>query len=986
MEIIDKLNPDLNINSEFAGYKVMRKEALTEINAVYYELKHIKTGARHIHISMDDDENVFALAFKTVPKDSSGVAHILEHTALCGSEKFPVRDPFFSMIKRSLNTFMNAFTAPDWTMYPFATQNRQDFNNLLAVYLDAAFFPIIGELNFKQEGHRLEFNEEGELEFKGVVYNEMKGAMSSANQVLGRSIMKALYPAGTYSNNSGGDPREIPKLTHNNLLKFHKKYYHPSNALFFTYGNFALKEHLTAIETHVLSRFEKNEGALKIEVKAEPRWSEPRQFKYYYALDKDEITPDKSQVLMAWLTADITNAKDVLIMEVLEQILLGNAAAPLRKALMDTKLGSSLADHSGFTNENRETFFACGLKGANAANLPKIKQVITDTLTTLINNGIPWELVEAAIHQIEFHRREINNASYPYGLQLCLWFAGCVLHGGDAVKSIQTKKEIEAITKEAREERLLERGLRRFFLDNPHCAVITLEPDPNLNDEFETYEKNELQAIAANLSETDKAQIKADAEALAKLQNAEEDLSVLPALTKNDIPAPIPSVAKNDFDTACNTAFYYQNTSDITYITAVAGLQHVDPKLYPLLPFFGLCFTRMGTKTKNYEELALALDTCTGDTSAGVGLYHNMRNDTVLPLFTLSTKALLRNQNKMLTLLDEILHGQTFSDLKRLEMLLKEYNAAMETSILHNGHTLAASLASRGLTQLMALNELFEGIHQYLYIKELCHNLDKAKLEEISLNLQNIYKNIYLNANFKFACINNKAACDAAKEPLRQIYAKLPKGVDGFGPLQNLPLIGNINEGWITTSAVSFDAAAQKCVTYAHPDAPVLAVIAKLIQSIYLHREIREKGGAYGGKASFATDSGVFSMSSYRDPHIVSTLKTFAGAHNFLRPGAFSNEDITEAILQVASDLGKPHTPSAAALVSFMREITSLTDEARQGFKMGVLNTTEARIIEVAQKYFTDDNPVSLAVISNREKFAKANALLGDNALKLYNI
>lgn len=986
MHVTDQFNPDLNIGTELIGYKVLRKEALTEINAVYYELEHFKTGARHIHISMDDAENTFAVAFKTVPKDSSGVAHILEHTALCGSKLYPVRDPFFSMIKRSLNTFMNAFTASDWTMYPFATQNRQDYYNLLSIYLDAAFFPRLDELSFKQEGHRVEFNEKGELEFKGVVYNEMKGAMSSADEVLGRSMMKALYPSSTYSNNSGGDPRDIPKLTYAGLLKFHKMHYHPSNALFFTYGNFPLKDHLKAINAHVLECFEKSAADLKIEVQPEPRWLEPRQFKYYYALDKDEITSEKSQVVMAWLTADITSSKDMLIMEILNQILLGNAAAPLRKALMDTKLGSALSDYSGFEDENRETFFSCGLKDTDVKNLPRIKHVIMDTLAKLADEGIPWELVETAIHQIEFHRREISNTGYPFGLRLCLWFAGCVLNGGDAVKAVQAKDEIEAIAKEAKEERLLERSLRRFFIDNPHCAVITLEPDSEINAEFEQYEKGVLQTMLANLTDDERRQIETDAKALETLQDTEEDLSVLPALTKADIPLQVPTVDKNDFDAVSNTSFYYQNTSEISYISAVAGLQQVEPKLYPLLPFFALCFTKMGTKTKTYEELALALDRYTGDTSVSVGIYHNMRDDSVLPLFVLNTKALPRNQANMLALLDELLNEQTFGDLTRLEMLLKEYSSALEAGIVRNGHSLAVALASRGLTQLRALSEMLSGIHQYQYIKNLCQNLDKTKLEIIAANLNKIYKSILADANFKFACINHAEACAQAKEPLRTLYAKLPPGPAGFGPLQNLPLVAAVNEGWMTTSAVSFDAASQKCVTYGHPDAPVLSVIAKLLKSIYLHREIREKGGAYGGIASFGSDSGVFSLASYRDPHVVSTLNTFDKARKYIAPGVFDDEDVTEAILQVASDLGKPHTPSMAARLAFMREITGLTDDDRQAFKLGVLEADADKIIAVAQRYFGNENPVSRAVISNREKLIRANVCLGANALELHNI
>lgn len=987
MHMKDVFNPDLKQNDMIMGYKVIRREALTEINAVYYELEHIKTKATHIHISMDDNENAFSVAFKTVPADSTGVAHILEHTALCGSERYSVRDPFFSMIKRSLNTFMNAFTAPDWTMYPFATQNKQDFYNLLSVYLDAAFFPKLDELSFKQEGHRVEFNDEGALEFKGVVYNEMKGAMSSPDQIMSKALMESMYPTTTYHFNSGGEPVDIPKLTYEGLLNFHRTHYHPSNTMFFTYGNFPLQKHLEVIETHVLNRFDYDPAAAQIEVMLEPNWISSKNFKYYYAFDKNGLTSAKSQVTLAWRTADITNPRAMLIMEILEQILLGTGM-PLRKALMDSKLGSALSDGSGFESDLRQGLFSCGLKDTNVGNLPEIKRIITDTITGMVQNGIPWDLVEIAIHQIEFHRREISNATYPFGLRLCLWLASCVLHGGDAVKAIQVKEEIAAIVREAKEDRLLERSLEQYLLNNSNCGVITLEPDPEINAAFEAAEKAVLQTMLANLSDAEIARIKADSATLEILQNTEEDLSALPALTKNDIPVPVPVMYKDDFDYKSNAAFYYQNTSEITYITTVAGLQNVDPTLYPLLPFFGLSFTKMGTRGKSHEEMARALNKYTGATSASVSVYNDMRYDeNPLPLLVLDTKALLRNQDNMFELLDELLHEQTFADLSRLEILLKEYHAALEAGILRNGHAMAIALSARGLSQTKAFSEIFGGVHQYLYIQDLCRNLSEAKLENIAANLKKIYESLYFNTNFKFACVNTKEVCELARMHLRASYAKFPhKSAVGFESLREHPLRTHINEGWITTTTVAFNAASQKCVTYKHPDAPVLAVIAKLLKSIYLHREIREKGGAYGGLASFSSESGVFSMASYRDPHVAETFAVFDKARHYLTVETFDENDVTDAILQVASDLGKPHTPSAMARLAFMCEVTGLTDANRQAFKQGVLDTNKEKIVNVAAKYFADGNPVNRAAISNREKLQQANAILGANALELHNI
>ncbi|NNL76352.1 MAG: peptidase M16, partial [Desulfobacterales bacterium] len=424
--IVDANNSDLKVGGLISGYRIERVELLKEISSWLYVLEHLKTGARHIHISNGDAENTFSVAFKTVPRNSTGVAHILEHTVLCGSKNFPVRDPFFSMLKRSLSTFMNAFTGSDWTMYPFSTQNKKDYYNLMSVYLDAVFFPRLEELSFKQEGHRLEVEENQEnhdtaanhFVYKGVVYNEMKGAMSSPDQVMVRSIQQALYPSTTYRFNSGGDPAEIPSLSHAQLKDFHLRHYHPSNSFFYTYGNLPLKNHLAFIETEVLKRFKRIDP--ETDVASQPRWKKPRSATYSYPFNPNEDAKKKCQVCVAWLTADIKNSFEILTLTLLEQILLGNSASPLRKALIDSGLGSALCDGTGYDNDNRDTLFVSGLKDVEQPTADKIEKIIFKVLSDLANMGVDPKLVESAIHQIEFHRREITNTPYPYGIKLLL--------------------------------------------------------------------------------------------------------------------------------------------------------------------------------------------------------------------------------------------------------------------------------------------------------------------------------------------------------------------------------------------------------------------------------------------------------------------------------------------------------------------------------------------------------------------------------------
>jgi Zn-dependent M16 (insulinase) family peptidase len=419
---------DLRQGDRIRNHLVKRVVPLEGIRSFFYELEHSKTGARHIHISNEDAENTFSVAFKTVPLDSTGVAHILEHTVLCGSNRFPVRDPFFSMLKRSLSTFMNAFTASDWTMYPFSTQNQKDYFNLMDVYLDAAFFPKLEELSFKQEGHRLEI--EGDLNvadpdrfrlsYKGVVYNEMKGAMSSPDQVMVRTIQKelypsttyhynsggdpaeipslSLYPSTTYHYNSGGDPAEIPSLSYKQLKEFHRRHYHPSNSFFYTYGNLPLAESLAVIEDTVLNKFSRTTP--DTDVTPQPRWRKPRVGVFSYPLQANDDPSKKCQVCVAWLTADIKDTFDILALSLLEQILLGNSASPLRKALIDSGLGSALCDGCGFDADNRDTLFVFGLKDVEEGAAEKIETLIFEALTDLVDKGIDKQLIDSAIHQI----------------------------------------------------------------------------------------------------------------------------------------------------------------------------------------------------------------------------------------------------------------------------------------------------------------------------------------------------------------------------------------------------------------------------------------------------------------------------------------------------------------------------------------------------------------------------------------------------------
>jgi hypothetical protein len=975
---------------ELYSYRVLRVETLPAIQADFFELQHRATGARHIHIRRPDRENTFGVILKTVPWDSTGVAHILEHVVLCGSERFPVRDPFFSMLKRSLNTFMNAFTSSDWTMYPFATQNRKDFYNLMDVYLDAVFFPRLDELSFKQEGHRLELESQAggpdRLTYKGVVYNEMKGAMSSPDQVMVRSIMKALYPDTTYSNNSGGEPSDVPSLSYSQLKDFHRRHYHPSNAYFFTYGDLPLSDHLAFLASAVLDRFDAIDPAT--DVPLQPRWELARMVRFPYPFARTEDPAKKHQVCLAWLTSEIRNTDEILSLALLEQILMGNAGSPLRKALIDSGLGSALSDGSGFDAEPRDTLFAAGLKDVEAGVEEKIERIVLDSLTRLAAEGIDSELVESAIHQFEFHRREITNTPYPYGIKLLLGMGGTWIHGGDPLRVLKFDDDLSEIRRKMDRGRFFERLIEKFFLENPHRVRLTLYPDPEMAEREERRVEATLAEIRQALTADEAEKLRKDALALRRLQEASENVECLPTLERQDIPPEVERVTASAVDRDRFVAYFEQPTSGIVYVAGAGGSGGLDPALHRLVPFFCHAFSRIGTSRRDYTEMARRIDAVTGGVALSASPHTGFDSaGECIPLVALTAKCLVRNLAPMFDILLELLSSYDFSDTARLKNLLLEYRSGLESMVVHNGHRLAMSLAARRFSTARALSEEWSGVHQLLAIKPLAEGLMKVGLDGLAADLRRLGRLVFHRANFRLAVIGETDAVRELQATTGALLAVLSAGAGaGFTHSGSVPSTARIREGWSTAAAVNFVAAAFPTVRMEHPDAAALAVTAKLLRSLYLHREIREKGGAYGGFAVYSSEDGIFSLASYRDPRIVETLDIFLLAAEFICNGRFNETDVKEAVLQVCSEIDKPDPPGPAARKAFYREIIGLSDELRQRFKRRLIALTRSEVLAAAERYFGGGlDHCSVAVIGSEENLKAANARLKE-PLELHKI
>ncbi len=978
------------------GYTVKQVHFLPGIRSTFIHLVHDQTQANHIHLTNQDKENTFGVFFRTVPNDSTGVAHILEHTVLCGSEKFPVRDPFFSMLKRSLSTFMNAFTASDWTMYPFSTQSKKDYYHLMDVYLDAAFFPKIDRLSFKQEGHRMELVSSGSdtvLEYRGVVYNEMKGAMSSPSQVLGRGLLQGLYPDTTYSNNSGGEPEDIPSLTWEELKQFHSRYYHPSNAWFYTYGNLPLEESLSFISEKVLSKFD----YLTVDsaVPSQPRWTEPKEYCIPYACSDARNIEKKYQGCVAWLTCDIRDHFEVLVLTILEQILMGNAGSPLRKALIDSNLGTALSDAWGFDADNRDTMFVAGLKDISQKDVETVKHIIFDTLTALAEQGIPPELVESAIHQIEFHKKEITNTPYPFGLKLLVSIAGTCIHEGDPVACLDPDPDLDILADKIKAGGFLEAKIQEYFLDNPHWMLCTLAPDADLENKREEKIKQQLSQKLSSLSDADLEQLQKDAKDLAALQDAEEDICVLPTLALEDVPPEMTVVRPDNVPDIKSAVSYVKATSDILYLTCPGGAGAIDPSALPLVPFFCTAFTNAGTSRHDYVVMAEKMDLYTGGISLSPFSGSSFTNENQTHCFlALHGKTLDRNLNPFFDLLEEFVKKISFHDHERLFQLLLQYQAGMESSIVAAGHQYAISMSSRHISRPAHIRELWSGMKQYHFIKKITGQMEsgskQAILEDLQKNMETMAAKVFLQNNLKPAVVGGEKTLVQADQLLGQMLSTLPRSKNPYFEAPEIDFDANIpREGWYTDTSVAFVGQSFPVVGIAHEDAPALSVIAKLLRSLYLHREIREKGGAYGGSAQYNSEEGIFSFFSYRDPHVARTLNVYKDACTFIQEGNFTKTDVTEAILQVCSDIDKPHPPGPAAIKAFYRDIAQLSDDTRQQFKDCLLRLDKDKIKLVGQSYFSiDDKKKGTCVIAAKDKLKMANETLekqGEVPLTIYS-
>lgn len=956
--------------------------------------KHKQTGAMHYHLAHPSDENAFLVGFRTQPMDSKGEAHILEHTALCGSAKYPVRDPFFSMIKRSLNTFMNAMTAADWTAYPFATQNKNDYFNLLSVYLDASFFPNLHPLDFAQEGIRVELDEKDKPQFKGIVFNEMKGAMSGEIDQLYHSVAHHLFPTTTYHYNSGGDPADIPDLTHAELIEFHKSHYHPSNSVIMSFGNIPVQQTQAKLHEDALAQF--GEGK-KHESRPETRLSAPVQVTETYTVD--EVDKAQTHHAMAWLLPEITDPKQRLALRLLEGVLIEHAGSPLRAYLDSHPLATGPSPLLGLDDSHFEMVFYAGVRGSEAEHADAVEQGVLDLLQQVADSEIDPEAIETILHQIEIDQRHIGGDSIPYGLNLMLEGFSTAIHDGNPIDIWEVDEHLQWLREQVKDPSWLPGLLQKHLIDNPHRVRVTLVPDATKSAKLAEAEQARLDAIEATLTEADKQKLKEQAEQLTARQAAEDDLSLLPKVGLEDVPDSISFIhgKQVDIKLAGDDSVLYQyeaGTNGLYYYQVIMPLAGQDELInHPLLPIYLGLLSELGTDTLSARDFQALQAAHSSGVTARISQRTSPQNpDLLSSYFVVATRALNRKP-EAIDLVKQVLEHSIFTEKDRIKELLQQRRAGWQSRLASSGHAYAMQTASRSMSRQAELEYVRSGLPALNALKEFLGNAteDESKWDELSSALVVLHKRLaslpkqavivcepeqtenfkqLIEQNWAQSLYTNKVEQDsqALANSIPAEYTQLQLERGSAVPQEAASLDRQADDmAWLVATNVYHNAAAYPVVPVDHPDTAALMVLAPYLRNGYLHGAIRERGGAYGGGAGYDANACAFKFFSYRDPHCAETFEHFEQSVNWLLNEPQKPEQLEEAILGIISGMDKPGSPAGEAVKSCFADLHNRGEAWQQKMRGNILAVTLEDLQRVATTYLKD-KPSSKAVLAPHDK------------------
>jgi hypothetical protein len=957
------------------AFDLVREQNIPELNSVAKLYVHKRTGARLLSIINDDENKVFAINFRTTPKDSTGVPHILEHSVLNGSEKYPVKEPFVELLKGSLATFVNAFTFPDKTCYPVASQNVQDFYNLIDVYVDAVLHPLISEQTLMQEGWHYEINDPTEpLTYKGVVFNEMKGAYSSPDGVLETRVVESLFPRHIYGVDSGGDPRHIPDLTYENFRGFWETYYHPSNSFIYFYGNDDPEKRLELMEGY-LKPYKKKK--VKSVVPLAKPFKRPKKVEFAYDAGEDKDIDKKHYLVVNWKLPDTSDPVLNFSMRILGHILIGTPASPLKKALLDSGLGEDLAG-IGMENELRHFIFSTGLKGTRQRHAKKIEKLILDTLESLARDGIDPDMVAASMNTIEFRLRENNTGAYPVGIALMRRVLTTWIHDEDPFKLLAFEGPLNEIKQRlASDPRYFEALIQAHLLDNTHRTTLRLKPDPELGKRFDEEEKARLVKIRESLNETQIAELVENTKELKLRQetpDSAEALESLPVLKLEDLEKQNKTIPIEVLESQEAKVLYHELfTNGIVYLDLGFDLHALPKELLPLTEIFVRALLETGTDKEDYVKLSQRIGKSTG------GIYGTAitttafgSRESVAKLF-LRGKATVAQSAELLNILKDVLLSANFDNKERLKQIILEEKAGLESGLVPSGHIYVNQRLRAQFGESGWAKDQISGIGYLFTLRELATDVDK-KWKSVLQKLETM-REALINRNALICNVTLDSANWETFQPrLNSFLAALPAKEVRIAPFGVQPT--QKKEGLTIPAQVNYVGKGANLYELGYEYDGSADVINGYLRMAYLWEKIRVQGGAYGAFCVFDDASGVFTFLSYRDPNVAATIDNYDKAAAFLKgldSSRLSDNELTKAIIAAVGDLDAYQLPDAKGYTSMLRYLTNRTDELRQEIREEVLSTNGEDFIafgEVLEKVAQSD---AVAVLGSQNAIESAN-------------
>jgi len=960
---------------ELSTYEIIEKREIEDINSITYLCRHKKTGAKVALVANDDENKVFYIGFRTPPKDSTGVAHILEHSVLCGSREFPVKDPFVELVKGSLNTFLNAMTYPDKTIYPVASCNDKDFQNLLHVYLDAVFYPNIyqNESIFRQEGWHYEMDDaEGELTINGVVYNEMKGAFSSPDDVLEREMMNSLYPNTTYGCESGGDPDVIPELSYEEFLDFHRKYYHPSNSYIYLYGNMDMAENLAFIDEHFLSAFDMLE--VDSEVKEEPAFPTPNRIVREYPISEGEDEEENTYLSLNMSVGNSLDRELYVAFQILDYALCSAPGAPLKQALVDRGLGKDV--YSIYENGIKQPYFSVVAKDTSVSKEAEFLQVIQEVLEKLVSNGFDEKSLLAGINYYEFKYREADFGSYPKGLMYGLQVLDSWLYDESKPFIHIEANETFATMRKKVGEGYFEGLVQKYLLENTHRSVVVLKPKLGLLEEQEAALKQKLAKIRAGMS---CQEIQAVLDTYAKLtdfqekEDSKEDMEKIPLLSRDDIKKEATGFVNEERSIGETKLLYHELfTNGIGYLRLIFHVDQVPEEYFKYIGLLKGCLGLLNTRNYQYGDLFNELNLVTGGMAAVNNAYSDINDlNQCKVTLELKTKVLYQNLEQAIALMQEIILTSDFADTKRLYEIIAEGKSRMQAQMISGGHSVAAGRAMSYGSVTGALTELLSGVPFYRLITHLEAHFEEEK-DALVAKLQELARMIFRPENLMVDFVGSKEAVvklDAPIEALKKLLYTCPVEKAHF-----VPMLSRQNEGFMTSGQVNYVCRAGNFRKKGLPYKGSLRVLKVMMGYEYLWMNVRVKGGAYGCMCSFGK-SGECYFVSYRDPNLSKTLNIYEKAGEAVAQFEADERTMTQYIIGAVSDLDMPMNPAAKGLRSLSAYMTGLTVDILQKERDELLSTTVEDIRELSAyiKAFMEED--FLCVVGNTNKIKEENNL-----------